>query len=204
VHAAASRLGPARLPERGPDWYLAELRSVAESFRRSFGNPALSEDERRTLHAVLRQCDVLESRWDGIARLCEGVPPTLVHGDLAPKNTRVRASAAGMALFALDWETASWGSPAIDLAQNENALRPDLAAWRSAVRHAFVSFVSDETVSRVAEAGRVFRLIVSMSWEKGNLAGAWPARAVRHLKTYHAVLAECIQSARWEETWRPA
>ena len=104
-----------------------------------------------------------------------------------------------MALFALDWETAGWGTPAIDLAHN--ALRPDLAAWHSAMRHASLRA---ETVSRLAAAGRIFRVIVSMSWETGNLAGGWPARAVRHMQSYHAVLADCIQSAHWEEACRRA
>jgi aminoglycoside phosphotransferase (APT) family kinase protein len=200
LHAAASRLDlTACLTQRGPAWYLAELRSVVESIRASLSNPALSEDDLRALHAILRHCDVLESRWHRIVRLCEGVPSTLVHGDLAGKNTRVRASGAGMAIFALDWETAHWGSPAIDLAQS--ALRPDLEAWRSAMRHAAVT---GETVSRLAEAGRIFRLIVSMSWETARLAGVWPVRAMWHMNSYHAVLADCIQSARWEEAWRPA
>jgi hypothetical protein len=200
LHAAASRLAaPASLPQRGPSWYLAELRSVVESIRGSMSNPGLGEDDRRTLNAILRQCDVLEARWNRVVRFCEDIPPTLVHGGLAAKNTRVRAGAMGMAMFALDWETAHWGSPAIDLAPN--SLHPDLAAWRSAVRH---DFVYPETASRMAEAGRIFRVIVSMGWEKGRLAGTWPVRAMWHMNSYHKVLADCIESARREEACRPA
>ncbi|HXJ40812.1 MAG TPA: phosphotransferase [Bryobacteraceae bacterium] len=195
IHSSTGRLpAPSSLPERGPDWYVEELRSLRRDIYRSFANPGLRDDDLCTLKAVLRQCCLLESNWHHIARLCEGMPRTLVHGDLARKNTRIRCSPQGQYIVALDWETAGWGVPAIDLAQfTAGSITPDLAAYASAVQPAF----DEQIVLRMAELGRIFRLIVAMSWEKDCLAGAWPARAMRHMKLYLADLAVAMEAYHW-------
>jgi aminoglycoside phosphotransferase (APT) family kinase protein len=170
---------------------------LREEIERSLANPLLQSKDRQILQDVLRQCDLLDSRWTYLSQLCEEMPQTLVHGDLAPKNTRIKTSPAGDGLVLLDWETAGWGVPAIDLAQfTPWSLSPDLAAYRSVVRP---EFADAQTVSRMSQVGRIFRLIAAMSWEKECLNGPWPARAMRHMELYHAAFTELIATVCREE-----
>ena len=196
VHSCAAHLAaPPSLPERGQAWYLGELRLLREHIHGSLSNPALHEDELQTLKAVLEQCRLLESCWNGLTRLCERIPRTLVHGDLSPKNTRIRSSRDGDELVAIDWETAGWGVPAIDLASGRGfSLIPDLRDYLSALQP---GFADAEAVALMAEIGQIFRLIVAMNWETGRLAGRWPARAVRRMRFYQAALADTLRASRW-------
>ena len=191
IHSVTAQLpAPRCVPQRPPAWYLTQLRALREGILGILANPALDHDDLRTLEAIVAQCDVIESHWRELAQLCQGMPQTLVHGDLSAKNTRVRTYESGHSLFAIDWETASWGAPAIDLA----SLSPDLQTYLSAFRP---ESAEAGVVTRVVIAGRIFRLIVSMSWEKKRLASDWPKRGMRHMAQYHACLSDTIQAAGW-------
>jgi Ser/Thr protein kinase RdoA (MazF antagonist) len=196
MHASAARLhAPTGLPEVGPGHYLGKLRSVAEVIHRSFANPALHAPDLIELEAILVQFAVLESHWEEIAAGCDGMPRTLVHGDLATKNARVRSSRAGASLVVMDWETAGWGAPAIDLAQSVgSALSPDLAAYLSAVAAWWPDAAS---LIKMAEAGKIFRLIAAANWAVESLASPWVERCVRNLRIYRAAMADSIREAGW-------
>ena len=189
VHSGA-RPCPPCLPSIAPDWYLGELRSSRESLRRSFANPALNEGDRSTLEMIFRQFDLVESHWRDVAEVCEQMPQSLIHGDLSPKNTRIRNCSARRSFFAIDWETAAWGTPAIDL----GSLTPDLPTYLSAMPPG----VTDaESVKQMALAGRVFRLIISIGWETKSIASLWPTRAIWHIASYREQLSQFIQAAGW-------
>lgn len=193
LHCGAARLAaPPPIPQRSPSWYLGELRALHRSVSQSLTNPALNAADLPTLEAVLRQCALIESHWQDVVQFCEGMPQTLTHGDLSPKNTRIRACGPEMSLIAIDWETASWGVPAVDL----GSLGPDLPTYLSAT--GLTKAV--QAVERMAIAGRIFRSIISMRWEEKSLASHWPARAMRHITCYREHVADSIQAAGWGAT----
>jgi aminoglycoside phosphotransferase (APT) family kinase protein len=168
------------------------VRSARGTIQQSFANPALKGRDLRVLEAVLSQYAVLEQRWSWIAESCGRMPQTLVHGDLAAKNTSVRKGEEGISLVVMDWETAGWGVPAIDLCP----LDPDLAAYWSAARQ---SWTGQTSLLQAAAIGKIFRLVVAASWETGHLSTPWVARAMRHLKLYQTALGACLQEAGWEQ-----
>jgi len=134
------------------------------------GHPvARADDRRRTLEAIIGHCDRLETLWPSIERFCERIPRTLVHGDLASKNVRIRAEQTGQSLLVMDWETAGWGIPAADLAQfplersQYISLSLDLEAYWTVVQPWWPS-VGLPDLRRLAELGKAFRLIVALAW----------------------------------------
>ena len=198
LHSGASHFGvPAVLPDRGPDYYLRLLRSSREVMGRNLANPALHGEGARTLADIVTQYGVLEAHWSDVVRICREMPQTLVHGDLAPKNARVRVSSSGSSLVVIDWGGVGWGVPAIDLAQfTAQSLSPNLAAYSAVVPSCWTEL---RRLSRMAELGKIFRLIVAMSWESLSLSGQWLVRPARNLRLYRAAMADCIREAGWED-----
>ena len=193
--SAARRAAPACLPEREPSYYLEALRSSRETICHSFANPFLHPDDRLALEALLKLYDVIESHWAEVVRLCDPMPRMLVHGDMSAKNARVRTRPAGNILVIFDWDRAGWGVPAVDLAQfTAESLSPDLAAYSSAMQPDWPDAAS---LVRMAELGRIFRLIVATDWESQRLAGSWLERPMRNLRMYQAAMADAIRAAGW-------
>jgi len=119
----------------------------------------------------------------------------LVHGDLAAKNARVRTSPNGNRLLILDWETAGWGVPAIDLAQYAaGSLSPNLNTYSSVVERRWAGAAN---LARIAELGKIFRLILSTSWETSRLAGSVLDRPIRAMQLYQASMADSIGAFGW-------
>jgi Ser/Thr protein kinase RdoA (MazF antagonist) len=105
------------LPDRGAEFYLQRLVWSRETIREITDNVILSESGFVLLRSLISHCDALESRWEGIEQFCRRMPLTLVHGDFAVQNARVRSGSVGKALLVIDWGGAGWGVPAPDLAQ---------------------------------------------------------------------------------------
>src|SRR5262245_1449710 len=137
LHTAAARvLAAARLPDRGPGYYLEHLRSARDTIGRNRTNPALGAGDRAVLRALLTHCDAVEARWEQVREDCDRMPRTLVHGDFVVKNVHVRPGWEGLALLPFDWEVAGWGVPAPDLVQalfldRVASVSPDLTAYRA-------------------------------------------------------------------------
>src|SRR5438874_3137874 len=171
MNLSAQRLAVGEaLPDRGPAFYLEGLRRARAMIRNVLGHPAVRADDRwRTLEAIVGHCDRLETLWPAIERSCERIPRTLVHGDLASKNVRIRAEQTGQSLLVMDWETAGWGISAADLAQfslersHYISLSPDLEAYWAVVQPWWPS-VGLPDLRRLAELGKAFRLIVALAW----------------------------------------
>src|SRR5436190_11067318 len=113
--SAAESPVAAVLPDRGPGFYLEQLRLARKKILDSCSNPALQARDLAVLQELTAQCDFLESRWDQVQRICQNAPQTLVHGDLKAKNIRIQDTPKGIAVLAFDWELAGWGIPATDL-----------------------------------------------------------------------------------------
>ena len=97
--------------------HLRTLRLARADILRGLGDPALTRDDVTLLATVVSQCQAIAARWAELEAICALTPPTVVHGDFAPKNMRV--AAANLRPF--DWGSAGWGSPAVDLAQVDAA-----------------------------------------------------------------------------------
>jgi hypothetical protein len=202
LHTSAARVaGAARLPDRRPGHYLGHLRAARDAAERGLGNPTLAADDAAELGRIAAQCDALEARWGEVEALGARLPPTLVHGDLVVKNVRVRDGPAGAALLPFDWEKAGWGVPAADLAQlvfapKISCLSPDLASYGSVLREAWPD-LSDQDIRRLADLGRVFRLLAMMSWIGWSLAYEGGGKALGNMRIYRTEVAEAVRALGW-------
>jgi Phosphotransferase enzyme family len=161
------------LPDRSSIYHLEELRRARAAILEILQHPVFPATDRLTLNAIVCHCQELEARWDYVDQLCECIPRTLVHGDLAAKNACVRTSDAGKELLVMDWEGAGWGIPAADLAQFVfESLSPALDAYWLVAQPRLPQLAASD-VHKWAELGTVFRLIVAFSWaNSGFYAGA--------------------------------
>jgi hypothetical protein len=152
------------LPDRGPGYYRELLVSCREEIRENIESAGFSEGDAAVLRAAVSHCRVLEGEWHHVERVCDRFPRTLVHGDFAVQNARVRTGRAGTTLTVLDWEGAGWGTPATDLAQSiGKALSPDIRTYFSVVSSTWHG-VTQADVERLALFGRMLRLICALEW----------------------------------------
>jgi phosphotransferase family enzyme len=161
------------LPDRGPVGYLEHLRSTHRTMSAYIGEARLAGRSRTALADLLHQLDALESAWPDIESRCGAAPRTLVHGDLADKNARIRERPASRDLLVFDWEMAGIGVPCVDLAQGTfGSLSPDLDMYR---QHAsgWQPIPAVEDLERLAALGKVFRLLAALDWEARSLPHAW-------------------------------
>src|SRR5256714_9665668 len=200
VHTAAACVAaPAGLPQLESDYYRARLGAAHDMMLRTLPSPALQTDDRAILRTAADQCAYLESRWDQVVDVCSCVPRTLVHGDLATKNVRLRRSRTGTGLVAFDWEMAGWGIPAIDLAQDTlHSVSPDLCAYFSVVRHSW-PHLELEDIRRLADLGGVFRRLMVLSWARTYYHEAqWAVPGLKELRQYYSELSHAIEALkRW-------
>ncbi|MGH7538874.1 MAG: phosphotransferase family protein [Gemmatimonadales bacterium] len=163
MHRAAAGLAAAQqLPDGGPKRYLAHLRAARDKIRRRLPRPGLTPKDVTMLLGVVVVLDFLEARWSRIEASCVGLPQTLVHGDFRPKNVHLRANGHGLDCYPIDWETAGWGVPAIDLT------RIDVAAYWAVAREWQVG-LELKTVQRLADLGRVFSTVAAIDWDSTGL-----------------------------------
>jgi hypothetical protein len=189
LHTAAQRVTPApRLPDRGPGHYLEHLRSARAAVRGRLARGGLPADDARALRSIASRCDVLESRWGRVERLCDGVPRALVHGDFKAKNLRARTGQTGTALLVFDWETAGWGAPAADLGSSAN---PDLTTYQSVVG-AHWPGLDVQTLQRLAHVGKVFRNLAAMDWAARGLPDDFTGEAMTKLRIYESRQADLL------------
>jgi hypothetical protein len=190
-----------RLPDRGTAYYRARLASAGEQIRRHLGHPRLEASDAALLAAILGQCDVLASRWDEVAELCSLTPPTVVHGDFAPKNMGVDRKGGALRLQPFDWANAGWGVAAADLAQLDRAptdywANPDLDVYFSAMSRQWPR-VRRRDVDLLAHVGKVCRTLVCLDLEAAGLATDWPEAALRDMRYYHADLDDALRGVGW-------
>lgn len=164
------------LPETGLDTYLKQLRTGRRKILKGLGLLELESQDDATLRTVVEWCDRIESLWPKLKAVVEGAPRTLVHGDYAPKNVLVRQTLGRPEVFPIDWETAGWGTPAMDLGEY-----PDLAIYTAHARACGAKW-HIETVRGWAAVGKILRHIAAFDWASATLIGGWPPRGVRRMR----------------------
>lgn len=191
LHASAAAVADQiPLPDRGPAHYLNHVRAGAEFIADLLRGPDLPHAVRGAMRTLLRLAERMESRWASIGSRCDAAPRTLVHGDFARKNLRIRTAASGPELVALDWETAGWGPPAADIPywpiryrRPRDPADPRPARWDGTVpldvyaRHAGEHWGGRlRALERVARAGTVFRAVAAVRWAAEEMRGGGTSR----------------------------
>jgi ATP-binding cassette subfamily B protein len=187
---AADLLETVDLPDRGPNYYLVHLLRAREQIARQLRRPQDRVDAAVILKGVLSKLDEVESRWPDLASVCDALPRTLVHGDLVPKNLRIKRESSSIGLAIFDWETAGLGSQAPDLAQlleperSEITLRrrsrrfdrfsanPCLDTYRNALADSGLELEA-EMVEMAAAVGGVFRCLAGIDWSCSQATSTW-------------------------------
>ena len=178
LHGAASNLPiRSRLPERGPAWYLETLRAAQRELHRSLPERNWSDLDRLAVESILIRFEILERNWHVVEERCEGLPWTLVHCDLQPKNILIRHTASGIGFLPLDWEDAGWGPPATDLA------RIDAISYWSTARRTWAN-IEFQQVEEQACCGALFQILSAVGWETVRLAAGSEEKAMRRLGIY--------------------
>lgn len=184
-----------RLPDRGPGFYLERLLASRETIRDILQSSSFGDTDSALLRATISHCDALEGQWEWIARFCNSLPRTLVHGDFAVQNARLRRAPAGTSLMIIDWEGAGWGSPAADLAQFVGeSLSPDLRAYSSVVGSSWPHLGWADLESQ-AELGRMFRLISSLDWTNSGYRAGVEDWYIGELKWCERELRDWLRTA---------
>jgi len=190
VHTGAATMAAARdLPDGGPPRYLNHLRVGRQTIRINLANPALTPADVTTLDRIVVDLDALERDWLGIERACTGIPATLTHGDIQRKNIYVRSGAGGPELFLIDWETAGWGVPAVDLPLI------DLSTYWSVVRRCWPA-VRLADIRRLAAVGRTLLQLAAIRWvspELGQPQALCLIRPMAWLRVFHERLVAAIR-----------
>lgn len=185
LHSAGERLKKDGLPRRGPAHYLQALSEGRAQIAASLTNPALDREEIAMLQELIRLQAEIESRWEAVERFCAGFAETLVHGDIKPKNLRMRRDGAVPPIHAFDWEMVGWGLPAADLE------RVDLNRYQH-TRALCGSPIESERLEPLAETGRLFRTLASIEWASQWLGSQWISGALDDLRTYRDGLARSV------------
>jgi len=158
LHVSAAGLAAARgLPDAGAARYLLHLQAGRQELLRSRRVWSFPAAELKVLMAAVALCEAIEARWSRLEAACDGLPSTLVHGDLRPKNVFLHETESGWILSPFDWETAGYGLPAADLT------RIDLPTYWSVVRRAW-PHVTFDTVEHLARIGEVFGWLAAIDW----------------------------------------
>jgi hypothetical protein len=173
------------LPDRGPKHYRMLLHSAREILREHLTNPVLLSQDVAMLRLIIEQYDRIESHWEEMEQISVALPPTLVHGDFVIKNVRVQVRQVGSRLLVFDWENAGFGVPAVDFTQvTDRTVSPDLLAYNSVNPLPGLS-VNAPTLERIADWGRILRLLESIRWTTTKLV----------FKPYHCLITpiSCLQ-----------
>ena len=98
----------------------------------------------------------------------------------------------GNILLPFDWESSGFGDPAHDL---ENL---DITTYQATVSQSWLSF-DMEKAYRLAEIGKIYRLLMLIYWSSENLVYPWAEKPIRkQLRFYYPLLSKSIQAIGWQ------
>ncbi len=199
LHTSAAPLAASvRLADRGPSHYRELMLTTCQTILANLSNPVLLECDVAVLENIVRQCHLLQARWSTMEQWCAGVPPTLVHGDFRPKNVRIRPGSSGPGLYPIDWETAGWGVPAVDLAPSRGplAIQVSIDIYGSIVRESWPG-LDTPVIRRLAQVGKIFRRLAYVHWASSALGFdryEWLSKPMASMRVYQADLADGIRT----------
>jgi len=201
LHGRASRVSAvSRAPDRGATHYLKHLQLGRQTILDNLDSPFLTSQNLFSLRSILRHCDRLATRWDRIQSFCDEMPRTLVHGDLAIKNMRVRSCGDRTELTIFDWETAGLAAPAADLAQLGSMIMApvDLSLYHAIVSE-FWPGLGKSDIEQCAAIGTLFRLIAMIYWESIELQTHSVPKSMWTMTLYEREMAHALSQAGLQE-----
>ena len=192
LHRFAPQTGAsAILPERGVSHYFELMHGARENIVKNLENPSMIPAHIEVLKRVLARMDALESNWPELLKFCEGIPPTLAHGDFRPKNVHVKPSQTGDVLYALDWEMAGWGNPVVDLAPDRgfsSEPQVDMSIYISIMQGAWPGL--DISILRYyVQVGCIFRRLAAIYWSSLEMSFRWVEGPIRDMDIFHKELS---------------
>jgi hypothetical protein len=191
-----------RLRERGPGFYLQHLQRTRALIQNILVRPSAERYDLETLESILLRGLFLESRWDRVEELCHRFPRTLVHGDFAKRNVRLRAHGSEIDFVGFDWGKAGYGIPAVDIkaasgdGMRSTSIETDLADYWSVVGQSWpaLDFVA---IKQLADLGGLFRCLHAISWTIENIGRAnWEMKYLPGYDTNLSTAIECLGIAR--------
>jgi hypothetical protein len=109
----------------------------------------------------------------------------------------LRTIDAETSVLVLDWETAGWGPPAVDLAPARGPYsgpHVDIETYVSIAHPSCANFDS-QTMRRLVAAGTIFRRLAAIDWASSDLAFDDVSLPIARLRVYRSELLEAIQAA---------
>jgi hypothetical protein len=199
--SAASVAAAVSLPDRGPNHYLMQMERARDAIRHIMADSALEVQDRTVLGEILSTCSFLEMHWGQLAAFCEQMPRTLVHGDFAEKNGRVRPSLSRSDLVLFDWELAGWGVPAIDLHYftRSHLAASELPAYWRVIQERWPHLTLKD-IDTLVKVGAIFRRLDGLQWEVHTFIGGSVVIGLgRNLAIYQSRLANAIRAIEWND-----
>jgi len=165
LHRSAADLGPAcGLPDLGPGRFRRHLRDTVGAMRHAEQSPALVGHHHDLVQRLRERLETLDSGWFTIERALEHSPRTLVHGCFRSRTVRVGRSDGRARLFPMDWETAGWGTPAVDLALGGSVIpwfTVEVDAYARMVRGRWPE-LEPRAIARLALVGHLFHALARL------------------------------------------
>jgi hypothetical protein len=191
MHTSAARVASGScLPDRCPAHYMDHLECAQDTILQSLHNPTLADGDLTVLNSIVSLLNIVKSRWKEVERFCSRIPRTLVHCDFVAKNLRLRNGPGGAVLLPLDWEAAGWGVPADDIQEL------DIPTYWSVIRNDWTD-VDLQDVQQLADYGKVFRCLASISWDSDRLKYQWVERAMWRMRSYEPWLSDLVRTVEW-------
>jgi hypothetical protein len=191
LHTSAANLAKSEiLPDRGTEYFLAQLKVAHQRLSHSLSTLNLSPRDFAVFATVVSQCAYVESHWNQIEGWCDQMPRTLVHGDFKPRNAVIRRVNNGVVFLPFDWEASGWGVPAADLAF------ADIPVYHATVQHTWPT-LDFQDLRRMAVVGKIFRGIAEFNWESQKFDPRWEFSTIK-LRIYQDRMTEAIRMAAGE------
>ena len=183
------------LPNRDPEYYKNQSKIAQNAIICYLDNKVLGMNERMVLQKILSHLDVMKSLWYKIEIFCKDMPRTLIHGDLVTKNVQIRQAYPHSFFMPFDWgTTAGWGPPAVDLTQFVGrAISPELRVYHDIVCKNW-SHLQFSDINRLAEIGKIFRLVLSVKWASESLVYEWVEDIMNNMRIYENDLRDVIRA----------
>lgn len=194
MHSSAAQLiDSVYLPDLGTNYYLECLRDAYRLVLNNLSNPALTTDDVGDLNAVLSQCELVESQWGTVERLCKQIPQTLVHSDFKQDNMRVLTSSSGSSILVFDWGNAGWGVPSRDIANlSSPEIRADITIYCKTVQDRW-PFLNLEIIQMLADVGEALLCFEYLRWAAMKLPYKFIQKQMSKIKYYRILIDKFIK-----------
>lgn len=173
------------LPDHGVGYQLELVRRAVHTIGEGFGHTWLSCDQRHVLEGLQAHLATIETQWTSLAATLGWLPVTLLHGDLAANNARVRTGPLGPEFVPLDFGAGGRGIPAADLSQ------VDLATYCSIVSSTWPGLDLD-ILQRCSVIGRALWCAAAIPGERTSLAEPWSGYLEGKLSYYLSALSSAV------------